>query len=172
MPFPGVRRSAYALESCWAEAPLRKSSPNDTTTSAPERSTVGSARTPVNASQTSNTSEEDTASTSTCTKLLKLWRSLEITALNEGLKTLPVTKTNCLPAVTEASTACLRSASMVAQSVSAPPLTGWRKRAESYKESTLACARPLVPRLKRPSSPGSTLMGRPSRVFTNTEAKS
>ena len=28
----------------------------------------------------------------------------------------------------------------------------------------------LVPRLKRPASPGSTLMGRPSRVLTRTDA--
>src|SRR5690242_17893938 len=59
--------------------------------------------------------------------------------------------------------------SMLPQLVGFPLVTGLFNRASSYKESTDACVRALVPPLvTADNSFPSILMGRPSRVLTTT----
>ena len=63
--------------------------------------------------------------------------------------------------------------STASQVVAVPLAVGPVKRAESYKDKTDACTRALVPPfvILEYLFP-SILIGRPSRVFTNTEQKS
>ena len=95
-----------------------------------------------------------------------------ITPLVEGLKTEEVSNVKVLPSVLALSTAVFNADSTLLQFDASSPLTGLLKRAESYNDNTDACARAVVPELKNPLSPGSTLMGRPSRVLIKTDAKS